>query len=164
MFFSKYFSFPCQYHSAIPPFSFIHLPPTLLNIFLLVHFFSPVRIFLPLLHTLLFLHVALTWKRKVWYLGDITKQLYLKKSAGLNKMHFQKYCFKIQIKKFVNFDWIPKSFTEAFYYLANTNCFNTFYSKFNYAVLLTQNFPDCFHNNILAYSLFVIVCPSMPTT
>jgi len=34
MFFSQYFSFPCQYHSAIAPYSFIHLPPTLYNVFL----------------------------------------------------------------------------------------------------------------------------------
>jgi hypothetical protein len=34
MFFSQYFSFPCQYHSTIAPYSFIHLPPTLRNVFL----------------------------------------------------------------------------------------------------------------------------------
>ena len=34
MFFSQYFSFPCQYHSTIAPYSFIHLPPTLYNVFL----------------------------------------------------------------------------------------------------------------------------------
>ena len=34
MFFSKYFSFPCQYHSTITPYPFIHLPPTLYNVFL----------------------------------------------------------------------------------------------------------------------------------
>ena len=34
MFFSQYFSFPCQYHSTKAPYSFIHLPPTLYNVFL----------------------------------------------------------------------------------------------------------------------------------
>src|SRR5215468_6325778 len=34
MFFSRYSSFPCQYHSTIAPYSFIHLPPTLCNVFL----------------------------------------------------------------------------------------------------------------------------------
>ena len=43
--------FPCQYHSTIAPYSFIHLPPTLYNVFLPVLQFSPVSIILPLLHT-----------------------------------------------------------------------------------------------------------------
>jgi hypothetical protein len=30
----QYFGFPCQYHSTIAPYSFIHLPPTLYNVFL----------------------------------------------------------------------------------------------------------------------------------
>src|SRR5215470_5789431 len=34
MFFSQYSSFPCQYHSTNAPYSFIHLPPTLYNVFL----------------------------------------------------------------------------------------------------------------------------------
>jgi hypothetical protein len=34
MFFFHYFSFPCQYHSTIAPYSFIPLPPTLYNVFL----------------------------------------------------------------------------------------------------------------------------------
>ena len=34
MFFSRYFSFPCQYHSTNDPYSFIHLPPTLYSVFL----------------------------------------------------------------------------------------------------------------------------------
>jgi len=34
MFFSQYFSFPCQYHSTNAPYSFIHLPPTMYNVFL----------------------------------------------------------------------------------------------------------------------------------
>ena len=33
--------FPCQYHSTIAPHSFIHLPPTLYNVFLLVLQFLP---------------------------------------------------------------------------------------------------------------------------
>jgi hypothetical protein len=32
MFFSQYFSFPCQYHSTNAPYSFIHLPPTLYSV------------------------------------------------------------------------------------------------------------------------------------
>jgi len=43
--------FPCQYHSTIAPYSFIHLPPTLYNVFLPVLQFSPVSIVPPLLHT-----------------------------------------------------------------------------------------------------------------
>jgi len=39
MFFSQYFSFPCQYHSTNTPYSFIYLPPTLYNAFLpVLHF------------------------------------------------------------------------------------------------------------------------------
>ena len=34
MFFSQYFSFPCQYHSTNAPYSSIRLPPTLYNVFL----------------------------------------------------------------------------------------------------------------------------------
>ena len=34
MFFSQHFSFPCQYHSTIAPYSSIHLLPTLYNVFL----------------------------------------------------------------------------------------------------------------------------------
>jgi hypothetical protein len=33
MFFSQYFSFPCQYHSTNSPYPFIHLPATLHNVF-----------------------------------------------------------------------------------------------------------------------------------
>jgi hypothetical protein len=43
--------FPCQYHSTTAPYSFIHLPPTLYNVFLPVLQFSPVSIIPPLLHT-----------------------------------------------------------------------------------------------------------------
>ena len=46
----KFFSprtsvFPCQYHSPIAPYSFIHLPPTLYKVFLPVLQFSPVFTF-----------------------------------------------------------------------------------------------------------------------
>ena len=34
LFFSQYFSFPCQFHSTNAPYSFIHLPPTLYTVFL----------------------------------------------------------------------------------------------------------------------------------
>ena len=51
MFFSEYFSFPCQYRSTIAPYSFIHLPPTLYNVFLPALQFSPVSTIPPLLHT-----------------------------------------------------------------------------------------------------------------
>ena len=43
--------FPCQYHSTFAPYSFIHLPPTLYNVFLPVLQFSPVSTIPPLLHT-----------------------------------------------------------------------------------------------------------------
>ena len=43
--------FPCQYHSTIAPYPFIHLPPTLYNVFLPVLQLSPVSIIVPLLHT-----------------------------------------------------------------------------------------------------------------
>ena len=42
---------PCQYHSAIAPYPFIHLPPTLYNVSLPVLQFPPVSIIPPLLHT-----------------------------------------------------------------------------------------------------------------
>ena len=44
-------TFPCQYHSTIAPYTFIHLPPMLYNVFLPVLQFSPVSIISPLLHT-----------------------------------------------------------------------------------------------------------------
>ena len=34
MFFSRYFSFPCHYHSTIAPYSSFNIPPTLYNVFL----------------------------------------------------------------------------------------------------------------------------------
>jgi len=43
--------FPCQYHSTIAPYSSMHLPPTLYNVFLPVLQFSPVSTIPPLLHT-----------------------------------------------------------------------------------------------------------------
>ena len=48
--------FPCQYHSTIAPYSFIHPPPTLYNIFLPALQFSPVSIIPPLLHTHSFIY------------------------------------------------------------------------------------------------------------
>jgi len=51
MFLSQHFSFPCQYHSTIAPYSSIRLPPTLYNVSLPVLQFSPVSIIPPLLHT-----------------------------------------------------------------------------------------------------------------
>jgi hypothetical protein len=40
MFCSQYFSFPCQYHSTIARYSFIHLPPSLFNVIThFVHYF-----------------------------------------------------------------------------------------------------------------------------
>jgi hypothetical protein len=56
MFLSQYFSFPSQYHSTNAPYSFIHLPSTLYNVFLLVLRFSPVSISPPLLHTHSFIY------------------------------------------------------------------------------------------------------------
>ena len=44
-------AFPCQYHSTISPYSFIHLPPILYKVFLPVLQFSPVSIIPQLLHT-----------------------------------------------------------------------------------------------------------------
>jgi len=57
-FLSQHFSFPCQYHSTNAPYSFIHLPPTLCNVFL------PVLQFLlsfipPMLHTHAFIYTSL---------------------------------------------------------------------------------------------------------
>jgi len=51
MFFSSTSVFPCQYHSTITPYSFIHPPPTLYNVYLPVLQFSPVSIIPPLPHT-----------------------------------------------------------------------------------------------------------------
>ena len=41
-FFPRTSRFPCQYHSTIAPYSFIHLPPTMYNVFLPALQFSPV--------------------------------------------------------------------------------------------------------------------------
>ena len=46
----------CQYHSTIAPYSFVHLPPTLYNVFLPVLQISPVTIIPPLLHTHSFIY------------------------------------------------------------------------------------------------------------
>ena len=43
--------FPCHYHSTIAPYSFIHLPHTVYNVFLPIVQFSLVSIIPPLLHT-----------------------------------------------------------------------------------------------------------------
>ena len=51
MFFSQHFSFPCQYQSTKAPYSFIHLPPTLYNVFLPALQFPPVSIIPSILHT-----------------------------------------------------------------------------------------------------------------
>ena len=75
MFFSQHFSFPCQYHSTNTPYSFIHLPPTLYNVFLPVLQFPlsvsfhqyPIQIHLPL--TLYSLGNAL-FRTKPATLGD----------------------------------------------------------------------------------------------
>ena len=64
MFFSQYHSFPCQYHSTIVPYSFIHLSPTLYNVFLPVLQFSPVSIIPPLLHIHSFTYILLYQKDK----------------------------------------------------------------------------------------------------
>jgi len=48
--------FPCQYHSTIAPYSFIHLPPTLYNVSLPPLQFSPVSTIPPLLHTHSFIY------------------------------------------------------------------------------------------------------------
>src|SRR5215813_3133860 len=57
MFFSQYFSFPCQYHSTIAPYSFIHLPPTLYNVFLPVLQF-PLSVSFH--HCSIFIHLSTT--------------------------------------------------------------------------------------------------------
>jgi hypothetical protein len=43
--------FTCQYHSTNAPYPFIHLPPTLYNVFVPVLQFSPVSIIPPIFHT-----------------------------------------------------------------------------------------------------------------
>src|SRR5215475_14303881 len=66
MFFSQHFSFPCQYHSTNAPYSFIHLPPTLYNVFLSVLQFSPVSIIPPLLHT----HSSISHPRCIMFFSN----------------------------------------------------------------------------------------------
>ena len=70
-FLSQYFSFPCQYHSTIAPYSFIHLPPTLYNVSLPLLQFSPVSIIPPLLHTHSF-HVSLYHQHSITLTVDST--------------------------------------------------------------------------------------------
>ena len=69
MFFSQYFSFPCQYFSHISPYSSIHLPPTLYNVFLPVLQFPlsvsfhhcSILIHLPTITTLKNFHLTITF-------------------------------------------------------------------------------------------------------
>ena len=66
--------FPCQYHSTIAPYSFIHLPPTLYNVFLPALQFSPDSIIPPLLHIHLHIRTLLTRKTTVENCKDSQKQ------------------------------------------------------------------------------------------
>jgi len=52
MFFSQYFSFPLSVSFHYCSILFIHLPPTLYNVFLPILQFSPFSIIPPLLHTI----------------------------------------------------------------------------------------------------------------
>jgi len=63
MFFSQYFSFPCQYHSTNSPYSFIQLPPSLNDVFSPSTSVFPVSKIPPMLHTHLHLHASLTRKK-----------------------------------------------------------------------------------------------------
>ena len=57
---------PCQYHSTIALYSFIHLPPTLYNVFLPELQVSPVSIIPPLLHT----HSSIYHPRCIMFLSQ----------------------------------------------------------------------------------------------
>ena len=63
MFLSQYSSFPCQYHSTIAPYPFIHLPPTLYNVSVSVFRLFPVSTIPPLLHTHLYRIIRLFVRR-----------------------------------------------------------------------------------------------------
>jgi hypothetical protein len=65
--------FPCQYHSIIAPYSFIHLPHTLYNVSLPVLQFSPVSIIPLLLHTHLDLKDTIIIKPNVRILGTFIR-------------------------------------------------------------------------------------------
>jgi hypothetical protein len=65
--------FPCQYHSTIAPYSFIHLPHTLYNVPLPVLQFSPVSIILPLLHYHLYLNTTVIRRTSGRCLGTFQK-------------------------------------------------------------------------------------------
>ena len=56
MFLPSTSGYPCQYHFTIAPYSFIHLPPILYNVFLTVLQVSPVSIIPSLLHTHSFIY------------------------------------------------------------------------------------------------------------
>ena len=66
IFFSQCFSFPCQYHSTIAPYSFIHLPPTLCNVFLpVLHFPLSVSFHqcsIPIIHPPPTTHNLINWQ------------------------------------------------------------------------------------------------------
>jgi hypothetical protein len=72
--------FPCQYHSTNAPYSFIHLPHTLYNVFLQVLQFSPVSIIPLMLHT--HLHACFSNQKYKWANpGNISKSNALSKNA-----------------------------------------------------------------------------------
>ena len=65
--------FPCQYHSTIAPYSFIHLPPMLYNVFLPVLQFSPVSNIPSMPHSHLHIYLA---RRTNWRgLGTFEKAM-----------------------------------------------------------------------------------------
>jgi len=66
IFFSQYFTFPCQYHSTNAPYSFIHLPSTLHDVFRPVVQVSHVSIIPPMLHT----HSVLYHRRCIMFFSQ----------------------------------------------------------------------------------------------
>ena len=96
IFFSQHFSLPCQYHSTIAPYPFIHLPPTLHNVFLPALQFSPVTTIPPLLHTHLHLKnipIRRTSGRNLENLKKKLLSLTIAGSAKHKKIVFN-LCFK----------------------------------------------------------------------
>ena len=79
--------FPCQYHSTIAPYSFIHLPPTLYNVFLPVLQFFPVSIIPPMLRTHSFNH---PWR-------------YTTIAASLNKTLNEEWSFCYDLLEYATF-------------------------------------------------------------
>ena len=73
MFFCQYFSFPCQYHSTNAPYSFIHLPPTLYNVFLPVLQF-PLSVSFHQCSTLIFSCILLLPERQAGEVCGSSKQ------------------------------------------------------------------------------------------